>query len=148
MGLNPGRNNRKLVDMTEPIVEESYTVPSDVDILFDTPIDLLDDIVLHVHQTGKWGKIHDFSLNQYATPNYEGNYLGENTDIARIDCAHSEIHQHQFYRSGRRQNRDTLHPLKGGIDHNESVELINDQYYDCYDQMVDNWETYLERWED
>lgn len=147
MGLNPGRKRRNLVDMTSVPEKFEYVVSEDALEGLDYSVPLGGGTVLQVRTMERDYKVVDFSLNQFVEPEYEGNYSGRNVDVARIDCCHSEVHRHQFYRDGHPQNRYVIHDLKCEPDHENAENVVNRCYDSCYEEMTDNWESHLERWE-
>lgn len=148
MGLNPGKKARNLVDMGEIPKPFEYTVSPYAREIFDYEISLGDGINLRQWAVGYDNLIVDFAFVQFVDALYESNDTDKNVDVARIDCCHSEVHRHQFYRSNRKQNRYILHPLQGETNHKDAERVVNNCYDECSQTFIDNWETYLERWED
>ena len=147
MGLNPGRKRRNLVDMSSIPGSFEYVVSEEAIEGLNYPVSLGGGNTLQVRTMERGHKIVDFSLNQFVEPEYEGNLSGENVDVARIDCCHSEVHRHQYYRNGRPQNRYVIHDLKCEESHENAEDVVDRCYTDCYLVMTDNWESHLERWE-
>lgn len=125
-----------------------YVVSGDAAEGMNFPVHLGGGTVLQVRTMERGKLIVDFSLNQYVEPGYQGNVTQGNVDVARIDCCHSEVHRHQFYRDNRPQKRYIIKDLKCVSSHKDAENLVSDSYDPCYSTMVDNWELYLERWDD
>lgn len=127
----------------------TYERPVGADVVMDQPVILTPEgtCTLHVKAWAYRGKTVDFALTQMADE-VEDPQSGED-HVARYDCCHSEVHKHQYYRSGRHyktgetEARTTICP----IDKKEtSWATVDESYFDCYDQMVDSWQVNYERW--
>ncbi|WP_313675077.1 hypothetical protein [Mycolicibacterium sp.] len=131
---------------TKP-VEFVYQRRPEAELVVDTPIYLsADGDVLHLREWQYRGKVVDFALNHYVTTSHPENDGDAPLDVARIDTCHSEVHRHQFYKSGRSQNRDVIQPLYGVASLEEAEALIADCYDKCYFDLAANWGENLNRW--
>lgn len=149
MGLNPGNKPRNLVDMSEIVQEFEYVPTSTPDRVDEYPIILSAETELMVREVHANGRVVDFSLNYFATTDHPLNEKDANCDIARIDCCHSEVHRHQFYRTrGEDKKYIVIKSLKGLTCREEAEREVHSCYDDCYEMMLDNCENYLERWEE
>lgn len=153
MGLNPGRNNRPTVSMSEkPDVQArmddfEYVVHEDAVEGLDFVAPLGDGTSLAI-RTMERGKLTvDFSLNQIVDEDFVANHDRVPADVARIDCCHSEVHRHQFYWHKKTQNREVIRDLRGERNQKSAEQAVNNCYDQSYSIMMQNWELYLERWE-
>ncbi|MCD2158125.1 hypothetical protein LQL77_31015 [Rhodococcus cerastii] len=149
MGLNPGKKERKLVDMATAVPALTFERRPEAELVIDNPVYLsIDGDVLHQKEWHFRGKVVDFALMHYLTDRHPDNYLSASADVARIDTCHSEVHQHQFYRSGRPQDRRVIRPLQHLESLEEAENAVCDCYDDCYVEMADEWEGHLDRWKE
>lgn|GEM_PF-2371258 len=147
MGLNPGKNNRKLPDMSEEALQE-YKRHPDAELIVDNKVPLgQDGTILSQCEWGRHQLIVDFSYNQYLEDSHPDRKGAKTPDVARIDCCHSEIHKHQFYKAGG-QNRDIIQDLRYSGSIEEVEKVVNLHSMDCYNQMVDGWQSYLDLWKE
>lgn len=145
MGLNPGRKPRKVVDMAvEPAKFQYVPTEESIETIWDISLGACD---LYVREARLGGLIVDYALNQrWATHDEVAD--GIQLDVARIDCCHSEVHRHQFYKAGQEDPKyEVLVSLKGCASDAEAQDMVNASYQESYDRMINNWEDYLERWE-
>lgn len=148
VGLNPGKKPRKLADMSAARAPLNYVRHSDAQLTMDGKIYLSQEDVLHQTEWTFRGRVVDFSLNHYVTGEHPDNWNDCPVDVARIDTCHSQVHKHQFYRSGREQNRLVIRDLSTLDNLDEARQAVEESYDQCYMQMADEWESHLERWKD
>ncbi|MBY4214605.1 hypothetical protein HQO42_23080 [Rhodococcus fascians] len=141
---------RKLVDMAELPPKLVFERRTDAELVMDSPIHLSDDgDVLHQREWHFRNQVVDFALMHYLTGEHPENPASDaSADVARIDTCHSEVHQHQFYRSGKPQNRQVLVPLHDCASLEDAEKAVNDCYDDCYLDMVGDWQDHLDRWKE
>lgn len=94
--------------------------------------------VINVVQWRYRGALVGYALNHYAEDESE-----ETKDVARIDCCHAHIHEHQKFRNGNPERYVDIVPLERGA----AWGVIQQEYPNSYIHMVDNWEWHEERWE-
>jgi hypothetical protein len=132
-----GRPQRhRLADMTirppKPVRHEAP--PHDEE--FDRPEEPTRDVVIHRVRRYHRGHLVDFAVT------LDRKVDGEWRQIARIDSAHGNVHEHRFFPSGRKEK--TVF---------EWIELRRrertlERWYDRAAAMIDNgWPDYLEEWE-
>ncbi|WHU45090.1 hypothetical protein QNM97_13625 [Gordonia sp. L191] len=149
MAPNPGKKRRNLADMTSQPLRLDYRRRADAVLVVDGPIYLsVAGDRLHQREWHHRGRVVDFALNQYITCDHPDNPGGESADIARVDTCHSEVHKHQFYRSGRPQQRDVICALHDADSLEQAEDMICGCYDACYFDMADEWEDRLVRWKD
>ncbi|MDV7197041.1 hypothetical protein R4172_05645 [Rhodococcus kroppenstedtii] len=149
MGLNPNKKHRNLADMTVEVTRLEFERRPEAVLAIDSPIYLsVEGDVLHQKEWHYRGQVVDFALNHYVTAHHPEN-PGEGTaDVARIDCCHSEVHQHQFYRSGRSQDRSVIQTLHDLPTLEEAESVVCACYDDCYLEMANDWPNHLDRWKE
>lgn len=146
MGLNPGKKNRKLVDMTiEPDCFEYERRPEAVAEV-DQPIYLSKYEAMHQCEWHYQGLVVDFMYNHFVRPDHPDNQKSCKQDVARIDTKHSEVHKHQYFRSGKEQDRIVLVPLQEVSSIGDAEEAIDQCSEACYRDMAENWELHTARW--
>ncbi|ORL83885.1 hypothetical protein [Prescottella equi] len=126
-----------------------YTRREDADLTMDNPIHLsTDGDVLHHKEWTYKGRLVDFALNHYVTKDHPDNRKSCTDDVARIDTCHSEVHRHQFYRSGKPQNREVIKDLHGFASLEEAEKAVGLCFEECYFSMADDWQAHLDRWKE
>lgn len=127
-----------------------YSAPEDAITLFDYPDDLGHGQFLNVrcdYLEHPWRYV-DFAFNHYVEPTHEYNRTGGNVDVARIDCKDNSIHRHQFFRSGRNQERHIYRDFAEQSSAEDCIEIINAMYDECYIEMMEKAEQHYKEWRD
>ncbi|QNP94248.1 hypothetical protein IA203_01280 [Corynebacterium wankanglinii] len=103
---------------------------------------------LHVVAWNYRGKIVDFALTQMADE-VEDPRNGDD-HVARYDCCHSEVHKHQYFRSGHhfqtgaKEQRTVIAKIES---QDPSWETIDAEYDRYYDDMTESWAANYRRWD-
>lgn len=149
MGLNPGRKRRNLPSLAIAPPSRPYTRRQEAELIFDHPIHLSPEgDVLHQKEWIFRGQTVDFALNYYVQPGHPDNQDEDERDVARVDCCHSEVHKHQFYRSGRPQVRELIRDLSGFESIEDAEAAVHECYDECYLAMAEKWESHLRYWKE
>lgn len=103
---------------------------------------------LHCKQWTFKGKVVNFALSLRVLDATKSK--NPNGSVARYDCCHSEVHKHQFYRSGKHyktgepEQRTVIAPID---DPKTAWDTVDKAYDSCYDDIAGNWETNYRRWD-
>lgn len=143
MGLNPGKKDKNLADMSEPI-EASYDPPDPADCNLDSYTFIIDEALNGSYRMHHYdGKIVDFSVSVL----HDEQTVRDDRNIVRSDCKHSCIHRHAYRRDG----TDML----GGKDGKGTIPIppapkgyaVVDMHYDEeYTWAIDGAHEHYERW--
>lgn len=139
MGRNQQNDNP--TDMSSPIEKPPYSPPdrSACEIPLDMPIEIDDEHWVYVEQRVYRGLTVWFALMQYFNEN------DHKYEITRIDCCHSEIHQHMFFRRGDEQ-RTVIEEIDAS---GAAWETVDRNYEPCLDRIMGEGNPHLEnhrRW--
>ena len=118
-----------------------YERPANATLVMDAPVYVAEDPsqFVYVKQYTYRGYTVDFALS-HVVELEEGN-----SDVARYDCCHSEVHRHQFHKSGEELRRKVIAPIR---DQRTSWSTVNAVYDECYDDMIEGWEHHYRRWDE
>ncbi|BAU94703.1 hypothetical protein N24_0441 [Corynebacterium suranareeae] len=142
--------SRGAVDKTIHPPKFEYSPPSNAEKVMDGPLVLTPEGTCHLYVTA-WsyrGKIVTFALTQ--TADYVEDPRNGEDHVARYDCCHSEVHKHQYYKSGKhfqndsKEERTIIAPID---DQATSWDVVDTAYDECFDQMTNDWITNYRRWE-
>jgi len=137
MGRNQQNNNP--VDKTIYPESPPYVPPvkSLCDVI-EMPIDVGDGNVIYLKQhvyrnlTVWFAIMHNYTV------------YGETHEIQRIDCCHSEVHEHIFSRT-----KPEYRKVLVEIDQSKNPwETVDAEYEPAYDRYIDNYEENQRRWRD
>lgn len=140
---------RGAVDLSITPPKFEYRRPINAEKIMDMPMVLTPEGTCEFYAVA-WdyrGKIVDFALTQIAI---NEDPQKETIHVARYDCCHSEVHKHQYYKSGKHettredQTRTIISPID---DQNTSWDVVDKAFTECYDQILNDWETNYRRWE-
>lgn len=86
------------------------------------------------------GRLVDYAINQH----WEGDDTGVKVkDIARIDCCHHHIHEHQFFKNGNPQCYVNIKELE----QTTAWTTMQEELKVSQEHMLDKWNWHQERWE-
>lgn len=114
-----------------------YRMPPGAEPSGESTIDLGLGWVISVIQWRYRGALVGYALNHYAEDEPPAT-----KDIARIDCCHAHIHEHQMFRNNTPERNVDIVRLQQGT----AWETIQREYPNSYDHMIDNWDRHEERW--
>ncbi len=148
MTPNPGKKQRRLADMGVEPARFKFERRDEAELILDSPIPLSPEgDHLHLRQWCYRGKIVDFAIMQYLTPSHPDNSGSDgNSDVARIDTSHSEVHKHQYFRDGREQVRSVIKSLQDADSLEHAEEMIDACFDACNDDMSEHWVDHLDTW--
>lgn len=153
VGTTNAKSNRDYrsadMDMFEVGAYE-YSVPEGAIDGFDYADDLGHGRYLNVRYAyleNPWRCV-DFAFNHYAASDNEYNRTGTSSDVARIDCKENSIHRHQFFRSGRDQEKHIYNDFSEQSCEEDCIEIISSMYDKCYIEMMENSEHHFREWRD
>lgn len=147
----PGKigRHRGLVDMGARPEEFVYRRPQGAEVY---PHELVlfpgETCSLHYTQWVYRGKIVDFAITLY-TNEFE-DPQGSEAHVARYDCCHSQVHKHQYYRSGSHyktgepEQRTVIAPID---DPATAWDIVDSAFDSCLDDLAGNWQVNYGRWD-
>lgn len=135
---DPLAGSRRLADMNIPPTSFVYKPPKGGDI-HEYSVQLAIEHELFVRQHIYRGIVVDFAIVQHFT----GTEFP--VEVARVDCRHGEVHEHQFGRTRGKLTRTVLER----IDDNDPWKIVNGYFYTCNDEWNDAeaWERRYRTWE-
>lgn len=136
-----GRNklNDNPVDMSQNIERAEY-VPPDKSMcdLLEMPIDLGEGHEVYIKQQLYKNLTVDFAIMQYYTD------MEVRHEVQRVDCCHSEVHEHIFSRT-KKERRRVIAEIH--VDH-EPWKTVDAEYEPAYDRYIDGFQENQRRWRD
>ena len=147
MGKYRGRRPRGIVDMSK-----SPTADTEPTALYYPPrIEECDEsgefpLVISAHEriAGRaliyQGRVVEFAMTIQVRDDRDW------VDIARIDCAHGTVHIHQMHHSGREDTVSEICQIPAGGRDEEAWHVINKQYDDCTDRLVNEFDEFVRVW--
>lgn len=142
MGLNPGRKNRNLADMSD-YEPEVYHPPPAKDCEIDEYTFVINGPLRgHFRAHHYQGKVVDFSFSLV-----HDQHIRNDGNLVRADCDHGCVHRHRYLKDGSdvlggHTGKDVISIPPGPDGYN----LVHQQYDEQYAWVFENVDQHLERW--
>lgn len=143
--LTGRRGERRLVDMSVPEEPPTPYYPPPVEDCDETPeFPIVISVTERIHGRGLIyrGKMVDFSI----TIQVRDQPGSEWVDVARIDCAHSTVHIHQFYSSRSHDDRTVICRIPADGADEDSWQVVDTQYDAAIFTLTERFDEFVRRW--